>query len=78
MFGRLCGWFDTTSGKCLAGLLSVVGGLHLFLNNPQPVFGFLPAFNMTIGSVTVGAQQLVGVGLLLAGVCGLSNCRSGY
>ncbi len=77
MYHKLCGWFDSKSGACLAGLLSVVGGLHLFLNNPQPIFGFLPTFSMTYGSYTIGAQQILGLGLLLVGVCGLSNCRSG-
>lgn len=71
---RMCYYFSGKQGQCVAGALGVVGGLHLILTQAQPVLGFLPAFSMTIGSMTVGAQQLVGVGLLISGACVLRNC----
>ena len=75
MFNRMCMWFSTMNGQCLVGFLGVVGGGHLLLTEAQPVLGFLPKFSMDIGGMTVGAQQLVGVGLLVSGLCVLGNCR---
>jgi hypothetical protein len=76
MYDRMCYWFSGKTGQCVVGALGVVGGLHLILTQAQPVLGFLPAFSMTLGSMTVGAQQLVGLGLLVSGVCVLGSCRN--
>jgi hypothetical protein len=75
MYDRMCYWFSGRTGQCVVGLLGVVGGLHLVLTEAQPVLGFLPAFSMSIGGMTVGAQQLVGLSLLVSGACVLGSCR---
>ena len=74
MFDRMCYYFSGKQGQCVVGLLGAVGGLHLILTQAQPVLGFLPAFSITLGNKTVGAQQLVGLGLLISGGCVLRNC----
>lgn len=76
MYDRMCYWFSGNKGQCVAGLLSVVGGLHLILTEAQPVLGFLPSFSMSVGGMTVGAQQLVGLGLLVSGACVVGACRN--
>jgi|TARA_B100000282_G_scaffold293779_1_gene269710 hypothetical protein len=67
-------YFEEKRGQCLVGVLSAVGGLHLILTAPQPVLNFLPSFSFTIMGREVGAQQLVGAGLLVSGACVLRNC----
>ena len=81
MLNRMCMFFDNRKGQCLVGGLAAVGGLHLIMTSPQKVLGILPAFEMSVpsmipivGGKTVGAQQAVGAGLLLSGVCVLRNC----
>jgi len=71
----MCYWMSGKKGQCLIGALSVVGGLHLILTPAQKVLGFLPKFSMELGGMEVGAQQLVGIGLLASGVCVLGSCR---
>tara|TARA_R110000803_G_scaffold40061_7_gene86263 strand:- start:593 stop:835 length:243 start_codon:yes stop_codon:yes gene_type:complete len=75
MFNKMCYYFSGQTGQCLVGALGVVGGLHLLLSAAQPVLGFLPSFSMSVGSMTVGAQQLLGLGLLISSVCVLGSCR---
>ncbi len=74
MIDRMCMYFEEKRGQCLVGVLSAVGGLHLILTAPQPVLNFLPSFSFTIMGREVGAQQLVGAGLLVSGACVLRNC----
>jgi hypothetical protein len=75
MYDRMCYWFSGKNGQCLVGALGVVGGLHLILTPAQKVLGFLPKFSFELGGMEVGAQQLVGIGLLVSGVCVLGSCR---
>ncbi len=74
MIEKMCMYFEENRGQCLVGVLSAVGGLHLILTAPQPVLNFLPSFSFTIMGREVGAQQLVGAGLLVSGACVLRNC----
>ena len=75
MYYRMCYWFSGKNGQCLVGALGVVGGLHLILTPAQKVLGFLPKFSFELGGMEVGAQQLVGIGLLVSGVCVRGSCR---
>ena len=74
MMDRMCNWFETNAGGCFVGALATIGGLHLIMTPPQKVLGFLPEFKTTVMGREVGAQQLVGLGLTLSGVCVLRNC----
>lgn len=49
--------------------------IHLLMTAPQPVLGFLPSFSFNVMGREVGAQQIVGIGLLTCGVCCLVACR---
>ena len=74
MIDRYCEWTQNKNGKLICATLSTVGGLHLLMTAPQPVLGFLPSFSFNVMGRGVGAQQLVGLGLTLCGVCCLVAC----
>ena len=64
----------TGNGKMLCAWVATLGGAHLLVTSPQPVLNFLPSFSFSIMGREVGAQQLVGLGLTLCGVCCLVAC----
>ncbi len=74
MLNKLCNGIETKNGKMLCAVLTTVGGLHLLMTAPQPVLGFLRSFSFNVMGREVGAQQLVGLGLTLCGVCCLVAC----
>ena len=74
MIDKYCEWTQNKNGKLICATLSTVGGLHLLMTAPQPVLGFLPSFSFNVMGREVGAQQIVGIGLLTCGVCCLVAC----
>jgi len=75
MIDKYCEWTQGKNGKLICATLSTVGVLHLLMTAPQPVLGFLPSFSFNVMAREVGAQQILGIGLLTCGVCCLVACR---
>ena len=67
MFAKVCSWFN--GQKTLVGVATLIGGLHLFATDSQPVLGLLDLPAITLMGKEIGVQTVLGGFLTLAGAC---------
>ncbi len=69
MLQRMCDWTNSRNGQIVMGVATLVGGLHLFFSESQPVLGMLDIGGITLMGKEIGVQQVLGVVLSIGGAC---------